>query len=262
MPRNVNHRFLHVASLTPDGYTYPGEGRIMSHIHLPDGILPFWLWIAGYAMEAVLVAIVWWRRRVKIELSQFALLGVLSAIMILVMMIEIPPFSFHFNLSVATGIILGPKLAILAALIVNLILALIGHGGLTVIGWNSVVLSVEMIAGYYLFHLFTRVHLKLPIAAFIATFIGLALGTLCAYQVIVAASPWIDRQLATARLSGEAIPYVHTDIHLDLGRVAALMFGIGALGWIVEGLLTAAILNYLNKVYPTIISGNDDSLAL
>ena len=230
----------------------------MSHIHLPDGILPFWLWIAGYAMEAVLVAIVWWRRRVKIELSQFAMLGVLSAIMILVMMIEIPPFSFHFNLSVATGIILGPKLAILAALIVNLILALIGHGGLTVIGWNSVVLSVEMIAGYYLFHLFTRLHIKLGLAAFIATFVALGLGTLCAYQVIVAASPWIDRQLASATLgAAENVPYARSGIHLDLGRIAALMFGIGALGWIVEGLLTAAVLGYLNKVYPTMVTGRE-----
>lgn len=226
----------------------------MSHIHLPDGILPFWLWIAGFAVEAVLVLAVWWRRKVKIELGRFAMLGVLSAIMILVMSIEIPPFSFHFNLSVATAIILGPKLAILAALIVNLILALVGHGGLTVIGWNSVVLSVEMLAGYYIFRLLTRFNMRIGLAAFIATFVGLGLGTLCAYQVILAASPWIDRQLASARIGAEEVPFVRTGIHLDLGRVAALMFGIGAIGWVAEGLLTAVILTYLNRIYPTVTS--------
>ena len=41
---------------------------------------------------------------------------------------------------------------------------------------------------------------------------------------------------------------------LPVPLVAALMFGIGALGWIVEGLLTAAVLGYLNKVYPVMMS--------
>ena len=223
----------------------------MSHIHLPDGVLPFWLWISGFAIEIVFVGILWRPGKPRTSTRDFALTSVLSAIMILVMMIEIPPFSFHFNLSVVTGIILGPRSAVLAALVVNMILALIGHGGITMIGWNSVILSVEMIAGYYVFRLLARLHLKLPVAAFVATFIGLALGTACGYQVIVAASPWIDSRLSASAGIGEALPYATAGIRLDLGRLALIMFGVGAVGWIVEGLLSAAVLTYLNKVYPT-----------
>jgi len=222
----------------------------MSHIHLPDGILPFWLWISGYAIAAVLLIVFWRPGKPKPQTREFALMGVFSAIMILVIMIEIPPFSFHFNLSVVTGIILGPRLSVLAALVVNVILALIGHGGLTVIGWNSAILSVEMISGYYIFRLLTRLHVKLPVAAFGATFIGLALGTACGYEVIMAASPWIDRRLTASAGIGEALPYATAGIRLDLGRLALIMFGVGAVGWIVEGILSAVILRYVNRIYP------------
>ena len=60
---------------------------------------------------------------------------------------EIIPIAYHINLTVLAGILLGPWLSIISAVIVNVMLALLGHGGVTVIGLNTLVISTEMIAG-------------------------------------------------------------------------------------------------------------------
>lgn len=223
----------------------------MSHIHLPDGVLPVWLWGTGYVLAAVLISILWRRGRTTAEPRRFALLGVFAAVMVLAMSIEIPPFGFHFNLSVVTGIILGPQLAVLAGLIANLILALVGHGGVTVVGLNTLVLSTEMIVGYYAFRLLQSRRQPLRRAGFIAAVAGLLCGTGLAYGIIAAGSPWIDRVLQSA--SGH-IDEHFTGGHLDLGRLAVIMFGIGVVGWILEGLLSAAILASLAKIRPDLLN--------
>jgi cobalt/nickel transport system permease protein len=227
----------------------------MSHIHLPDGILPTWLWLSGYVLTALVIAVLWRGGKATADPRRFALLGIFGASMILVMMIEIPPFSFHFNLSVVTGIILGPQLAILASLIVNLILSLIGHGGITVVGLNTLVLSVEMLAGYYVFRLLTRARMSLSRAGFVATVIGLALGTAVGFGIIALGSPWINHVLQSASLRpGEELPPGIEGAHLSLSRLALIMFGVGAVGWVLEGMLSAAILRYIARVYPELVS--------
>lgn len=227
----------------------------MSHIHLPDGILPVWLWLSGYALTALVISVLWRGGKATAEPRRFALLGIFGAMMILVMMIEIPPFSYHFNLSVVTGIILGPQLAVLVALVVNLILSLIGHGGITVVGLNTLVLSVEMLAGYYVFRLLCRVRGSLSACAFLATVIGLALGAGVAFGIIALGTPAINHVLQTASLApGEELPPGVEGAHLNLARLAVLMFGIGAIGWILEGIVSSAILRYIQKVYPELIT--------
>lgn len=221
----------------------------MSHIHLPDGILPVWLWAAGYLLAFLLIGVLWRGGKATAEPKRFALLGIFAAMMILVAMIEVPPVSYHFNLSVVTGIILGPQLSVLAALMVNVILSLIGHGGITVIGLNTLVLSTEMIAGYYAFRLFRRIGLTK--AGFMATMMGLFLGTSAGFGIITLGSPWIDRMLRIG-VTEELGPGIEGP-YLSLTRLAVIMFGVGAVGWVVEGILSAAILRYLSKVYPGIV---------
>ncbi len=226
----------------------------MSHIHLPDGILPVWLWLAGYLLTALLIAVLSRRGQATAEPRRFALLGVFSAMMVLVMMLEIPPFSSHFNLSVMSGIIIGPQLAVLAALIVNLILALVGHGGLTVVGLNTLVLSTEMLVGYYTFRLLARGDRPTMAAAFGATFVGLAAGTAASYGLIAAGSPWIDEMMRSARLSpGERLELSVSGAHLDLARLALIMFGAGVIGWLLESILSSAALVYLEKAFPGLV---------
>lgn len=225
----------------------------MSHIHLPDGVLPVWLWLSGYALSIVLIAILW-RGQPNVEPRKFALLGVMSAVMVLIALIEIPPFAYHFNLSVVAGIILGPQLAVLAALVVNIILALIGHGGVTVVGLNTLVLSAEMLVGYYVFRLVRR-SLRVTTAGFISTVAGLFFGTVAGFGIIAAGSKWIDRALQSESLrAGEQF----TGTHIDLSRLGLIMFGVGFIGWIAEGLLSAAILKSLQRIMPETLGGTSE----
>ncbi|MHB9025294.1 MAG: energy-coupling factor ABC transporter permease [Armatimonadota bacterium] len=227
----------------------------MSHIHFPDGVLPVWLWLAGYAATALLVAILWWRGQATARPRRFARLGVFAALMVLVMMIEVPPISYHFNLSAVSGIILGPQLSVLAALIVNIVLSLIGHGGITVVGLNTLLLSVEMIMGYVIFQALFRLRFPLRPAGFIATFFGLLVGTAASFGLIAAGKPYIDRTLQSATLyPGEELEHVISGTQLDLQRLFILMFVLGVIGWIVEGLLSSAMLGFLQRTDPALLS--------
>jgi cobalt/nickel transport system permease protein len=226
----------------------------MSHIHIPDGVLPTWLWVSGYAITALLIAIFWRRGKATSDPRRFALLGVFSAIMILAMSIEIPPFGAHINLSVATGIVLGPELSILAALVVNVILSLVGHGGVTVAGLNTLVISTEMIVGYYAFHALMRLKVAVGKSGFVATVIGLACGTTLSFLIILIAHNWI----VPAQMAGKIPSDDLLGMKLSLGRLAAIMFGLGAIGWIVEGLLTSGIVTSLVRLYPGLIAKDED----
>jgi cobalt/nickel transport system permease protein len=185
-------------------------------------------------------------------------MGAMGAIMVLVMMLEIPPFEYHFNLSVITGIILGPQLAVLTALVVNIILALIGHGGVTVVGLNALVLSAELIMGYFVFRVLTRLKLSVWASSFTATLVGLVSGTAIAYGIIALGSPWVDQVLRSAALRpGMELGPGISGAHLDLARLALIMFGIGAIGWVAEALLSATIIAYLARLVPGLIKAGD-----
>jgi len=172
--------------------------------------------------------------------------------MVLVMLLEVPPFGAHCNLSVVSGIVLGPQLAVPAALVVNLILALIGHGGVTVVGLNSLVLSSEMLVGQYAFRGLTRARMGTVPAVFIATVVGLGTGTAMTYGAIAVAAPWIDRALQSAGTGPGAEVELEavSGAHLDLARLALIMFGVGLIGWVVEGLLSCFVVTYLKRAFP------------
>src|SRR4030067_299949 len=153
------------------------RGGAMSHIHLPDGVLPIWLWVAGF-IGAVLVGVILLKLHKKEDLSRrLPLLGMMAAVMVLGASVEIVPIAYHINLTVISGILLGPSLIFLATLVVNVILALFGHGGITVLGLNTLTLSIEGILGYYLFRLFWKLLKRITPAVFLATFLALIFST-------------------------------------------------------------------------------------
>src|SRR5262245_53304045 len=101
----------------------------MTHLHIPDGILPVWLWGGGQLLALTIVALASFHHR-RDRPDRMTLLGGMSALMLTAMAIPLGPFG-HLNLAGVVGILLGPGLAFVAALLVNGILALLGHGGLT-----------------------------------------------------------------------------------------------------------------------------------
>lgn len=239
----------------------------MSHIHLPDGVLPVWLWASGFIVTIIIGAVLLQRVQ-KANLSRrLPLLGMMAAVMILGASVEIVPIAYHVNLTVISGILLGPSLIFLATLVVNVVLALFGHGGITVIGLNTLVLSIEGVLGYYLFRFFWKVLKRLTPAVFIATFLALMASTLSMIGVVSLGTSHYEelihpgggerplkidlgKQRAAQHppgLSGEGGKEV------NLRRFIAIVIPLAFIGWLLESVITVLIARYIYRLRPDLL---------
>ena len=273
----------------------------MSHIHIPDGVLPTWLWLAGWILTLALVGIAG-RVASRVEMRRkVPLLGVVSALMLVAMSSEIIPIAYHVNLTVVAGVLLGPVLAVIAAFVVEVVLSMLGHGGVTVLGLNTLIVAAEMVVGWALFRAGVRAlgRNRVRPSALVATVLTLALTTTALVGIV-----WIGGESATSRETGALDPAdlrfenpfsagvfdiglfsgghdeadhaeedPSRDIHgedehdhgaeaedehdhgpaLSVRRFAAVVYTLGPIGWVLEGLVTALILGYVARVRPTLI---------
>jgi ABC-type Co2+ transport system permease subunit len=176
----------------------------VSHIHIPDGVLPFWLWAGGWAAALVIVfAAGRYAERAEVR-RKVPLLAVVSALMLVAMSSEIVPIAYHINLTVVGGVLLGPALSVIAAFIAEVVLAMLGHGGVTVLGLNTLIVSTEMILGWALFHAFVRVmgRRRVGWSGAIATVLTLATTTTMLVGIVALAGGGA----ATSRESGALDP--------------------------------------------------------
>jgi len=245
----------------------------MSHIHIPDGVLPLWLVVAGWLVCLGLLALAL-RRLSEPAHRRLPLVGVMAALMVVVMTIEIAPLAYHINLSVLAGIVLGPALGLLTAFIVNLLLAFLGHGGITVVGLNTLVMATEMVAGSLLFRGLGRLPLLRPrpgLTAGATTVLALMLGTLAMIGVVALANiepGWQAPRAAALEpetlqwrnpfgegiLTWEVFPAREEERpHLELGTFARLVFILGSIGWLLEGVITGLVVRYLSRVRPDLL---------
>jgi len=171
----------------------------MSHIHIPDGVLPWWLWLGGWALAFVLLAFASGRAKRAESRRAVPLIGAVSALVLVSMGSEIVPLAYHINLTVIAGVLLGPWLGAISAFIVVLVLALMGHGGITVVGLNTLVIATEMALGWALVRggarLLGRARIR-PLAA-VATVLTLAITTTMLVGIVALAGTG-----ATARETG------------------------------------------------------------
>lgn len=260
----------------------------MSHLHIPDGVLPVWLWVGGWLVTLVAVTLAGRYSEREDLRRKVPLVAIVAALMIVAMSSEIVPIAYHVNLSILGGVLLGPALSIIAAFIIQIVLALLGHGGVTVLGLNTVMSATEMIVGWALFsliaHRFGRTRVRA--AAFITTIVTLALTTTLLVGIVAiggaAASgretgaldpgtlkfenPFAQGVFEVGLLGGSehddetegdgasaATPEDAEKGGLALGRFAIVVFTLGPIGWILEALLTAAILGYAAQVRPGLI---------
>ncbi len=236
----------------------------MSHIHLPDGVLPLWLWVSGFAV-AIFLAFLLSRFIKKEDLARkLPLMGMMAAAMVLGASIEIVPIAYHINLTVISGILLGPSLIFLATFVVNVILALFGHGGITVIGLNTLALSVEGIFGFLFFRLFWRIFKRLTVTTFLATVLALSLST---FSMIGAVGLGVSHYEELIHQEGKEgifefkLLREKDDEHgrakekgeVNLKRFMAIVLPLGFLGWILEGIITTLIMRYIHRLRPDLL---------
>ncbi len=234
----------------------------MSHIHFPDGILPTWLWVAGFVV-AIVVWVVFFRWIKREDLGKrLPLLGMMAAAMVLGASVEVIPPVYHINLIVISAILLGPSLIFLATFVVNVILALFGHGGITVIGLNTLILSIEGIAGYYLFRLLWNMFRKLSLATFLATFLALMFSTFAMILVVSLGTNhyeelmhhekgFVGFEFGKEKETHHKQPGGETEVNLNrwIKAIALpLLFG-----WILEGIITALMIKYIQRLRPDLL---------
>ncbi len=235
----------------------------MSHIHLPDGVLPVWLWASGFVVM-VLVGTVLFKTIRKEEMSKrLPLLGMMAAVMVLGASVEIVPIAYHVNLTVIAGILLGPALTFLATLVVNVILAMFGHGGITVLGLNTLILSLEGIVGYYLFRFFWTVFKKIGPAVFLATFLALLVSTFSMIGVVSLGTSHYGEMIHRGHqggifefeISGEKADHHEgkAEDEVNLGRFVTIILPLGFIGWVLEGVITTLIARYIYRIRPELL---------
>jgi len=215
----------------------------MSHIHLPDGILPVWLWGAGWLI--VIMYFILAGRFFRSDLNKkISFAAIFAAVMVIAQSVEIVPIAYHLNLSVVSGIFLGPVWIAAAAFVVNLILSMFGHGGITVVGINTIIMSCEGILGYYIFKI-SAVFLKnLYARGFLTTFVSLVISTILAIFIVYAGTRSLVAGLEVSeKLSGS----------FSMFKFVSLTLLFGAVGWTLESFISAATISYLNKVRPNLI---------
>ncbi len=219
----------------------------MTHMHIPDGVLPVWIWVLGFIIMSLIMGVSLFRLRTMDMKKKIPLLGALSATMLVGMSLptELILPGYHINLSVVTGILIGPALGFVAAFIANLILALMGHGGITVIGLNTLLLGSEAVLGHTLFYLLKR----LPVfwRAALATVITLLITTLILIGFV-----------ALSHLNPEFLRHGEDhghELQVDGSIVtfAVIVLTIGVIGWIIEAAITGAVITFVSQVKPDLL---------
>jgi len=214
-------------------------------MHIPDGILPIRLWLVGLIVMALAVGFSLFRLKGMDMAKKIPLLGVVSAAMLVAMSLEILPLFYHINLSVVAGILLGPALGFLAAFIANLILAFMGHGGITVIGLNTLLLGSEAVLGHTFFYLFKR----LPVfwRAVTSTVLTLFLTTVALISIVAVSH--IDPELLS---HGEEQGVIHEG-QVSIQTFAIMVLSLGVIGWTIEAAITGAVVRFLSQVKPDLL---------
>jgi cobalt/nickel transport system permease protein len=242
----------------------------VSHLHIPDGVLPIWLWLLGLLIMIPLLALSLRLARQKDLRRKLPLLGFTAALMLIGMSLEIVPIAYHLNLSVLAGILLGPALAFIASFLVNFMLGLMGHGGLTVVGLNTLILGLETFSGYWLFRLLQRI-LRPGLAAGASVVVTLFLTTSLVIGLVAVArldpvqvqeAPEISHSGGKGLLSFRGGEHHHEHegasedgrSPISLAAFAAGAYLLGSVGWILEALVVGSIVYFLKQVKPEMIS--------
>ena len=230
----------------------------MTHLHIPDGVIPWPYLLLGFALTGLVV--LWASRQVTPSeaAARVPRVAVLAALMVLGQSVPLGFVPFHLNLTALAGILLGSALGALAVVAVNVVLALMGHGGVTVIGLNSLVLITEIVLAGALFR-WLRGRLAAGAAASVATALTLtvSLGLILGLARLGGAQPW---EVVHVEEPGEG----HADMHgageaghgeaRGLGAFATAVLPVFLAGAGVEAAVTGAVTAYIARVRPDLLA--------
>lgn len=212
----------------------------MAHIHLGEGSFPLWALVLWTVLGVALLGAVTYRvRKGGIKTNQIALAGIGAAASFAIFQLNIPVWGgIHMNLTGLVGILAGPLLGALIALVVNIFSAALGHGAVGLLGANVLVNASEAIIAYYAFRTLLRMDWDIFPASASAATIGLSAGAILMGAIIVISG-----------VNGSALP--RSDLTIAVAGMVGVNLGVA----VVEGLLTGFIVQFLASVRPDLIPG-------
>ena len=210
----------------------------MAHIHLQDGTLPLGWAVLWWALAFVLIALCLVRLRQRpLDPGPITLAGFCTATVFALFQAEIPVLGgVHLSLMPLVGVLLGPLLGTVVALVANIFSAAIGHGGWSLIGANVLVNVCEITTAWAVYRVTAgrgiSVFARGSSASFLALFVGNAvmIGLL-----LVSGIQGVSQEGGT--------------LAMGLAAIGAINLGVGAIEAVVTGYLVA----YLARIRPDIL---------
>lgn len=212
----------------------------MAHIHLEDGAFsPLWLLVWSLIAAGLIAAALFVNRKEKIPPRKIAIAAMCVSVGFAAFMVEVPtPVGpVHMNLTPLIGMLVGPSLGSLVALVINIFSAAIGHGGWGMIGANTIVNIAEIVVGCYAFRLF-RLRLRAGTywSGFWATTIALTVGALAVVMIV-----------AVSEIQGSQLSREETLTNTLILAVVNIAAGV------VEGIVTGYVVSFIAKVRPDML---------
>ncbi len=214
-------------------------------MHIPDGILPAPVCIGGYALAAPLLGYALRKiNRMPDVTEQIPKASLLTAAFFIASSIHIPipPSSVHLVLNGLLGAVLGYFAVPAIAIGLFLQAVMFGHGGLTTLGVNTVMMGLPALLAAWVFrlrHRFGRLGARRAdlLFAFLAGSMGLGLAAIIFFGLILATLPsGLDAQ--TERLAVYGLIASHVPLVL------------------IEGVFTAMLVSFLRRVKPELLPGS------
>jgi len=210
-------------------------------MHVPDGILPPSVCISGYAIAG---GITWYclkkinkqtDRTAKIPQSSLLTAAFFVASLI---HIPVPPTSIHFILNGLIGAMLGyySFLAISIGLFFQAVM--FGHGGLSTLGINAIIMGVPALFAGYLFRISYLFKIKKKIIQNIFAF-AIGFGAL---------------SMSAAIFTVVVLTNISPDLNPQIERSAILIsLGVYTIQAAIEGTITVAIFSFIARVKPELL---------
>jgi cobalt/nickel transport system permease protein len=157
-------------------------------MHISDGVLPLPVVVGGWIITIILLAVTLrWAGKHGDIAQEIPKLSVLTSAFFVASLIhiDIPPSSAHLILNGLLGIILGPLCYVAMFIGLTLQALLFQHGGLTVIGVNTLNIGIPGLIAYLTFLAGYRRKISLPILGGLCCGLAVLLTVVCLVTVLV-----------------------------------------------------------------------------
>lgn len=200
-------------------------------MHISDGVLPLPVVVGGWILTIILLAVTLrWAGKDGDIAKEIPKLSVLTSAFFVASLIhiDIPPSSAHLILNGLLGIILGPLCYVAMFIGLTLQALLFQHGGLTVIGVNTLNIGIPGLICYLTFLAGYRSKISLPVLGGLCCGLGVLLTVVCLVTVLV--------------ISGEQ--FVSVAGVLAIAHIPIM---------IAEAIIGGAVIGYIARVKPELL---------